>query len=150
MSGATQATGGDLEKAEKKAATHPGIFKLLAIRKYPDDHPGYNPSLYMAAYDKKMIAKMAGGIQNLQAFANGLSLVSEPNHLSGGPFEMKVGNADGYSIHIAARLTRVTIQQYIYNVETPRYYITLTASLIEDDDYATLKKAISTLRMEAR
>lgn len=145
MSGATQAWGADADKEVPLYEIHPGIFDLLAARKFPDDHPGYNPSIYMQAYDKKIAAK--GGIQNLETFTDEFTHRSGPYRPSGAPFEIKAGEHTGWRVHIIAKFAKTTVQQYVYSFETPRYFVTVCASYVDEDDYATLRNAVTTFRV---
>jgi hypothetical protein len=146
QNGAYVVAGDDMHKLQELTASHPGVASVLCLRKYPDDHPGYNPTLSVSSYDKGLVAR-AGAGENLEAFANGYARISAPYHLSGGPFEIPVGSVMGYSVHVTGRFPTITVHQYVYLVEANTNYISLTASVIEDNDRAELAKAISTLRI---
>ena len=82
-SGAYAVVGGDKERAEELARARSGIYPLLAVRRYPVDYAGYNPSLVLSAYDKQAVA--ATGIGTLEAYAISFTAEREPYHVRSGP-----------------------------------------------------------------
>jgi hypothetical protein len=144
LSGAYAVAGDDKQRAEELARDRLGIYALLAVRRYPDAHPGYNPSLTLFAYEKQAIA--AFGIGNLEAYARSRAAVSDPYYVQRGPLRERVGSETYYHIQIEGRFPQATIQQHIYATETKWGYIVATASVMDEADLAAMQQAIATLR----
>ena len=146
-SGAQAAFGKDTEQARVLTEARQGIYSLLAVRKYPQSEVGYSPSLSLNAYDKKAVA--ATGMHSLEDYANSFAAVSGPYHARSEPVKESFAGTSGYHIHIEVS-PRGTIQQHVYVTETETLYVVLVASVMEDSDLATLKEAVSTLRIQRK
>jgi hypothetical protein len=132
------------QAAEEMAKRRPGIYPLLFIEKFPENHIGYNPSLAASAYDKKAVA--IGGFDTLGAFAMSFTRLSDPYHeLRNGPVLQAFGDQQGFHVEFECRFPEVTFQQHIYLTETDDMYIVAAASSIQQSDIKLMQQAISTL-----
>jgi hypothetical protein len=144
-SGAHQAFGKNSQTAEELTATRQGIYPLLAVRKHPITYTGYNPSLYLAAYDRKAVAASSGA-KSSEEFAKNYTTVQPPFYVQNGLVRQQFSGATGYYIRIENRLRpEAIVQQHLYTCENSRYYITLAASVLSEEDFTVLKQSISTL-----
>lgn len=143
--GAQTAFGTNSRQAEALAAGHPGIYPLLVVHKYPPDHPGYNPSLFINGYDKQAV--LASGRASLEAYANGYAHLLHPYYALSGPVKDKFGGVTGYHIPIEARFPAATVQQRVYVLESGLYYVSLTGSFIDEKDWSEIAESISTLNV---
>lgn len=141
-----QAVGGDVAEQQAKVGARKGVFPLLAIRKHPGSYNGYNPSLFLSAYDKNVLLK--DGVADLAAYAKTYAIDQGPYHVQRGPIAAMVGELNGYYVHIETRNPQATINQHAYFAETPDLYILLVASIDDDADLVPLKDAISTLSVQ--
>ncbi len=148
QSGAYAVAGGDTQKAEVLAAKPQGVYLLLAVRRYSESFKGYNPSLALSAYEKQAVA--ATGLHSLQEYVSSFIDISEPYHVRSGPVRERFGSEDGYHVHLESIFPGATIQQHVFATETEKFYLVLTASVIDEADFAVLRQAISTLQVTRR
>ncbi|HEX3797073.1 MAG TPA: hypothetical protein VH413_00105 [Verrucomicrobiae bacterium] len=142
-SGAYSIAQNDEKQAEELAKERPGIYRLLALYKYPWNTKGYNPSLAITAEKKKVLA--TNGTTTLQAFALGFSSLKGPYHTLSGPSPFHIDNSEGYEVQVEGKFTD-TVHQNLYLIQTDDYYLVLAASVIDDSDQAPMQSAIRSLK----
>jgi hypothetical protein len=141
--GAAQISKNNPSAAKALTAPRPGVYALLGLRKHSESDTGYNSSLYVAAYDKKTIA-LESGADTLESYASSYKNVAGPYELKSGPLRKNLGKTLGYHVHIDAYFPPLTVQQHVYLAETKQYYLCLAVSVVDQEDFQTLKKTIST------
>lgn len=144
-SGTDAIAGGNARKAEEMSAKRTGVYTLFAVRRYVDAHPNYNPSLVLSAYDKQAVATT--GIRTLEEYAQNFTKLGAPYQIRNGPSMEHIGTGTGYHIHLEGRLPGATIQQHVYAMQTASFYVVAIASFMEESDFESMQKAITTLQL---
>lgn len=120
-----------------------GIDQFLAIKKFPETHRGYNPSLAFVSYEKGAMRR--SGCDSLNALISPLALSGPPFKLLSGPSVSKVGAFNSFEVRLDGDFPGVSIRQYIHGFETDTHYFTVTAAFQQMDDYAVMRKALRSL-----
>lgn len=133
------------EQSPDTTQSPPGLFQLLAVRKYPQTHKGYNPSLMITAFQKDLLAE--AGIPTLGSFIDLHAQTSPPHSLEMDPTSFQFGDVEGFSLWIRGDFPSSTVYQRMYAIETDGYYVTLVASFQIRQDFTPLYASIRTLRV---
>jgi hypothetical protein len=117
-----------------------GIDQFLAIKKFPETHTGYNPSLAFVSYEKS--AMQRSGLTDLDGLISPLAQSGPPyTHLSG-PRSSRVGAFDGLEIRLRGDFPGATVRQHVYGFETANHYVTITAAFQKADDYQMMANVL--------
>lgn len=110
-----------------------GVDQFLAIKKFPETHSGYNPSLAFVSYEKD--AMRSSGCTSLDGLISPLARSGPPYRLLAGPSSSRVGDFDGMEVRLLGEFPGASVHQYVFGFETANHYVTVTAAFQGDEDY---------------
>ena len=110
-----------------------GVEQFLAIKKFPEAHDGYNPSLAFVSYEK--VAMQRSGCSDLNGLISPLASSGPPFTVLSGPSPSTVGPFQAIEVRLRGDFPGATIQQYVYGFEVPTHYVTVTAAFQLEEDY---------------
>jgi hypothetical protein len=120
-----------------------GIDQFLAIKKFPETHTGYNPSLAFVSYEKDAMRR--SGFTDLDGLISPLSRSGPPYTRLSGPRSSHVGAFDGVEIRLRGDFPGAVVRQYVYGFETTSHYVTITAAFQQADDYKVITNVIRSI-----
>lgn len=123
-----------------------GVEQFLVIKKFPETHQGYNPSILFMSYEK--MAMRRSGTPTIDDLISPIARNTVVHTCLNGPSTLKIGNSEFIEIQLKLNYANTSIRQNIYAIELPAHYITITTSFEEKHDYEVMKRALKSIEVE--